>query len=366
MVQRVKQILFPVIDDDVQYDIDKESLYSMHKLSIAVIVFEAIILAFFLFTRSEYDYDVWVSTGSVLFCIGASAIICFLTSRVVRSGGELDHKTVTAFKLFFVLVLSAWSIWVSWRHYNRDDQLLTFLTVQLLMVCFISFKPWVSTLVILMIYSGLYLTLYTVDSAESVNIFNFIVLVLVSMTGMIVRFYSQMRLSEKSIQLRKKNTELEYANRHDVLTGLRNRLAMDEDAAIVKGNPTVAFMIDIDYFKEFNDKYGHAAGDRVLKETARRLTALYPQSYCYRYGGDEFMILSMEGETYREESYCFTVPVSEELELEIQLSIGYAEGTPEDHDQVFHLISAADRQLYEVKRKTHSPEFGGHERRRRC
>ena len=58
-------------------------------------------------------------------------------------------------------------------------------------------------------------------------------------------------------------------------------------------------MIDIDYFKGFNDKYGHLAGSQILQETAKQLNELYPDSYCYRYGGAEFLVISCCGNLNR-------------------------------------------------------------------
>ena len=106
------------------------------------------------------------------------------------------------------------------------------------------------------------------------------------------------------------------------------------------------------YFKMFNDNYGHAAGDEVLKETARQLKNIFPDSYCYRYGGDEFVVISTKDEKkYEDEVYSFTVPaVSGQT---IQLSIGSEDGTPENSDQVFRMINNADRKLYILKEKTH-------------
>ncbi len=49
---------------------------------------------------------------------------------------------------------------------------------------------------------------------------------------------------------------------------------------------------------------------------------------------------------------------------EVLLSIGQAEGQPEDHDGLFNIISTADGVLYKVKKRTHSPEFGGHGERK--
>jgi diguanylate cyclase (GGDEF)-like protein len=80
----------------------------------------------------------------------------------------------------------------------------------------------------------------------------------------------------------------------DVLTGLPNRRAWDErlERAIRDGEPVCVAMLDLDFFKGFNDDYGHQAGDRLLKETAAAWRAeLRPTDTLARYGGEEFVVL---------------------------------------------------------------------------
>jgi diguanylate cyclase (GGDEF)-like protein len=85
-----------------------------------------------------------------------------------------------------------------------------------------------------------------------------------------------------------------YAASHDVMTGLWNRDAIYSwlsDALGSEGGEGVGVIyFDLDRFKPINDQYGHAAGDRVLREIARRLTAESPpEGRVGRFGGDEFV-----------------------------------------------------------------------------
>ena len=352
---------FPKIDSEVQAEIDRDSINNMYVLSFLVIVIELTVLMAFVLTRNRFDVEAWFSIGSVLFCVIACFLLYVATGRM-RRVGEGSHDAVTLLKASFFLIMSAWAIWVTWRHYEGDDQMLTFLAVQLILVCFLPFQPWAGVLLNLVIYSSLFIVLYTVDHAARINVFNYAVLVVVSIAGMSVRYHSQVKLAEKTVQLHRSNQDLEYLSRHDGLTGLRNRTALGEDVDSLVGRHLWAFMIDIDYFKEINDKYGHIAGDDVLKEAAERCREMYPDSFRYRYGGDEFLVICPNEDHYKKDTMRFSadsVP-----ERDIMLSIGCAEDTPQDQDHVYSLISAADTSLYEVKSRTHSPEFGGHERRR--
>ncbi|WP_102795332.1 sensor domain-containing diguanylate cyclase [Bowmanella denitrificans] len=85
----------------------------------------------------------------------------------------------------------------------------------------------------------------------------------------------------------------------DCLTGLANRHHLQESLALIWGEsvsnqqPLSLIIIDIDYFKAFNDKYGHVNGDRCLKSIAQVIKAQLPARDCLaaRYGGEEFVVL---------------------------------------------------------------------------
>ena len=91
---------------------------------------------------------------------------------------------------------------------------------------------------------------------------------------------------------------LRFAATHDFLTGLLNRaeimaaLQREFSRSGREGKPASIILADIDHFKRVNDGLGHAAGDEVLKEVARRLKAdLRPYDVVGRYGGEEFLVI---------------------------------------------------------------------------
>lgn len=105
-------------------------------------------------------------------------------------------------------------------------------------------------------------------------------------------------LATKSI-LEKNNARLSLLNSQDGLTGLANRREFDRalqeeiDRAARSGTCLALLMIDVDYFKKFNDRYGHPAGDACLKQVAHTLAlnAKRPTDLVARYGGEEFAVL---------------------------------------------------------------------------
>jgi diguanylate cyclase (GGDEF)-like protein len=76
----------------------------------------------------------------------------------------------------------------------------------------------------------------------------------------------------------------------DDLTGIPGRRALEEKLLQISGNFTVA-MVDIDFFKKFNDRHGHEVGDQVLRLVASKLTTVSGGGKPFRYGGEEFTII---------------------------------------------------------------------------
>ena len=106
------------------------------------------------------------------------------------------------------------------------------------------------------------------------------------------------RLSRQLLRLKQAVTLARFAAAHDVLTGLANRaLLLDrlEQAFIraARSHTSVALLLlDVDNFKSINDRFGHAAGDDLLREVAGRLSdSVRRGDTIGRYGGDEFVIV---------------------------------------------------------------------------
>lgn len=153
----------------------------------------------------------------------------------------------------------------------------------------------------------------------------------------------------------------------DPLTGLYNRryglphLARIAERAATSGRSFAVLLVDIDRFKSVNDTWGHAAGDHVLAEVARRLQSnLRPADMVARIGGEEFLIaLSDSGfDAARSTAERLRRLVGEEpvsidgrASLNVTISIGLAMGGPDDHGahSVEDIMSRADQALLSSK-----------------
>jgi len=153
----------------------------------------------------------------------------------------------------------------------------------------------------------------------------------------------------------------------DGLTGVYNRRFFDESFALVlqrarrNGEALSLFMIDIDYFKQYNDHYGHTAGDRVLKRVAAALKAQQRSSadVFARYGGEEFVMLvngvdaaGAQGiaERLRESVHALEEPHEKSpVARRVTISIGVCTAVPQEEADGRCLMDAADAALYRAK-----------------
>ena len=354
----------PSVDSGISAEIDRKSMRNIHNISIIVLVLEVFSIIVFFFTLTgSFGHHEMVSTVCVAYCILLCGMAVYLSRKMLQNK-NLVRRQCVAFKVFFFVAFSLWAIFTDYRHYKVSEQMLTFFSVNLIMACFILFKPWIGAVLVGSTYLTLYLTLFFFNRAAGIQPLNYFILAFLTIACNAVHYHSHIDACKKEHRLTESNKALEEASRKDGLTGLQNRLALENDASLTDGRHTTAFMIDINYFKEINDQYGHVVGDQILKETSAILVRLFPDAHYYRYGGDEFLVLTHKPaqDNYGATTFDFT---HERSGAKVSLSIGSAQGNPEDYDGLFSLISDADKALYIVKERTHSAEYGGHERRKK-
>lgn len=177
--------------------------------------------------------------------------------------------------------------------------------------------------------------------------------------------YRALRCSQQ--ELMEMNLELQRLTNVDGLTGLGNRRYFDEYLdtewrhALRAGEPISLLMIDIDHFKQYNDTYGHLAGDEVLKRVAQavRQTFLRPKDLAVRLGGEEFIVVLPQ--TAREDVPSLAekaVRAVRDLNIphrassaadHVTISVGAVSCVPKREQQPLELVEAADQAMYEAK-----------------
>lgn len=174
-------------------------------------------------------------------------------------------------------------------------------------------------------------------------------------------------VANRTKELIESNLKLEQLSQIDSLTGIANRRYLEEQfenefmRALRNGSAISVAMIDIDYFKVFNDTYGHLEGDECLKHVASVLNSLMRRStdLLARYGGEEFICLLPETDAHSAHHLAEQLRSGIEKESfedhssgerrSITISVGVATTVPKRGDTYQQLIKDADMALYQAK-----------------
>jgi diguanylate cyclase (GGDEF)-like protein len=178
---------------------------------------------------------------------------------------------------------------------------------------------------------------------------------------LIARIGAAVRVKNLQDQLRHRNEQLDRISRTDALTGVNNRRHLEEllrtfaDSVRRADHDLAVLLLDLDHFKQVNDTAGHAAGDAVLREFARRLrAALRAEDIPGRWGGEEFLVLLPRTDMPTALAVAEDVrravaerPVDfEDSHIRVTVSIGCAVGLSDDPEAI---LSRADMALYRAK-----------------
>ncbi len=179
-----------------------------------------------------------------------------------------------------------------------------------------------------------------------------------------IKVEEELRVAQQ--QLLCSNEQLELLAMRDALTGLANRRCFDQTLAIEarrakrEGGPLALLLIDIDYFKLFNDSLGHVAGDTCLQEVGKILVDCVrrPSDLVARYGGEEMGIImpntNSEGaavvaQTILDRVKQRSIPHKSSPFGLLSVSIGIATASGSELEQTQWLIKSADQALYRAK-----------------
>ena len=172
------------------------------------------------------------------------------------------------------------------------------------------------------------------------------------------------RLAQQQAELERLNRAFHAQARRDPLTGLSNRLRLQEDLEVLEGrhqrygDTYAVVLVDIDHFKSYNDAFGHASGDDILRIVARTIEAASrPGDSVYRFGGEEILIILPQ------QDLAGAAAAAERLRAGIEtLGVEHAPAAPaavvtisagiavrEDSAGSAEVLQAADAALYEAK-----------------
>jgi diguanylate cyclase (GGDEF)-like protein/PAS domain S-box-containing protein len=196
-----------------------------------------------------------------------------------------------------------------------------------------------------------------------------------SLIGFMFDISERKKTEQELVRLQKELEELSFK---DGLTGVSNRrmfdsiLELEWTNARRNGQPLSLLMIDVDHFKQYNDHYGHLAGDDCLRRIAQRLShaATRPKDFFARFGGEEFVLVLPESDVDAAAlvaNRCRDLVFKEQIQHAtsttgqiLTISIGVGTIVPTHDDQPRNFIDEVDARLYRAKQGGRNRVVGAH------
>ena len=179
-----------------------------------------------------------------------------------------------------------------------------------------------------------------------------------------------LRIQRFNLQLKVYNENLKKVAAIDAMTGLYNRLELEDKASLLfeeakkKDNCLLVMFIDINRMKQINDEFGHINGDAAIRLTADAIKSNIKEDWVpVRFGGDEFLVIGSvkdgkEADKFRSSVLDTIENFNKERKWPFELSVssGYIISAPEEDKTISDYIKDADKLMYETKKEMHSKD----------
>jgi|GEM_PF-2962761 len=363
----------PVVPEDARKIFSNTIIYSnLHRIRLVtwpLIITQLLIIP--LIPKSMSYYCI-ILIGVLLFFLATSSL------PVSPEGITRRHKFYDNFMFPFILLIYIINTVLFMADFIPVKFLTPVMGIIIAMFCSATFL-YITLYKSILIYgvTSLILIIYgwcllpnSIALANSINM-TFVTVLSIIISRMIYVMRIQFFLKQRKIEQQKKdlitaNKMLYNLSYMDALTNIPNRRYFDKalnrewNRAVRDKKELALLMIDIDYFKNYNDNFGHLAGDNCLKKIAKTLenTLKRPGDIVTRYGGEEFAAIlpdtNLIGARHVADSLCNAIrnlniihPYSSYNQL--TLSIGLACRRPNNGELPKSLITAADDALYQAK-----------------
>lgn len=284
-------------------------------LSAAVIIFEI---------KMFRDYTPETKTGydlqNYLILFFAGILLILFSCLLIYNKRDKKWQSLAVMYIFSFICIN-FGIIISVNGYAKGEQMLTFLTMELFVICLLVWRPWLGFLVLTASYLVFYYRISGMIDPTAAGGFKGVVdfsqikpglgdgikingfTMWLSTLMFCVANYNKTRSQAfKDEHLEEVNAHLSEISITDDLTGIHNMLFFRSEAQRLlnyvttdKENAVFLFM-DIENFKSYNEKYGFAEGNEVLIKTAQIITEMFSGSLVSRYSDDHFVVLTrLEG-----------------------------------------------------------------------
>jgi len=225
-----------------------------------------------------------------------TVLVLYANAKCTK-GSKFKSWMNVVFYGFIITLLFMGDLSAFW-FYKEGQFPIGFINLTIIVFCLFAIKPIISMpLMIVNLYSirGLLIYLNVKYLSDNQLLMIGVNIEIIS----IIRYYIAKRSIDNKIEvdnvnkkMKSINKQLEELSLRDSLTGLLNRHSLRLNFNGYIGEKVFVVMMDVDDFKHYNDEYGHEVGDEVLKEFSIIIEDVFDNADIYRYGGDEFLLVS--------------------------------------------------------------------------
>lgn len=366
-----------------QYDGYMRQIYQSNytpALAIAamVVLFEAfMLLAGFFRQGSPFESPTRLTYMILYSLLLVATLVCIVVLLVSRRNVDTRPRSFATICYTYAWIICLWASYLSaFSHSHGSDDISVFLYVSLCIAVFVPMHLaqasalFVANQVVLILLTMQFMpdggSLYSlVINTSIVSLLS--IFIASSLSYSRVRaFLNSVTISEQRDEIQSINERLEAMVITDELTRIHNRRYLQRDMPAVvdiareAGRPLSVLMLDVDYFKHYNDVYGHQAGDECLRRVTNLVNQVLTQEggYLARYGGEEFVavlvgyspevVLDMAEDMRTRISRAAIAHAGTQNER-VTVSIGVCHSPPGGNASMEQLIRYADEALYRAK-----------------
>lgn len=351
------------IDSEIETQIIENNLYRILLSTFFLCILGVIHCLFFLFAKNNGTKEIIFLITSIMMIL-VNIVVHHISKKLLTQ--PVSQKRKRRFIFTFCVITLLFSISFSFLNPYHLKYLYIFLTyIGFVLIPMLNLKE---SFLLLCIPTALYTFItfyYQLPTRNFLELGLYFVIAIVISQNFYINEKSNLKKTKELILL---NEELKTQAETDSLTGLYNRYGLKRIAQekiienCKKNHEFTVMMIDVDYFKHYNDTYGHPTGDTTLKDIAMILQK--NASMCdvvARFGGEEFVIFSSNMNEIQ------AIELGQQLLKEVRnkkirngkgkdypyvtISIGITTDTVKCHSDIMTLIEKADEQLYYAKEK---------------
>ena len=355
MISKLKRILgFERLHPDIQFFLDKGNLGIAKVITFLIMLLEAVLFlnTFFYDIGPDQDPAKWLLYHRSLYAFIFFAAAQLFAYAIIhsRKNAKFSRFALNTSLSFFFLAMIIFGISITIKDYVQNEQILVFITVELFVTCMFMVKPYLAIIMILVPFGTFYYLMEISIGVSSATKINYPIIMLFFIIVNLVRYQQFLTVAINNYKNKELAEQLRLSSLYDFLTKLKNRNALNMDFEETDENLNknyIVMLTDIDNFKVYNDTNGHSFGDKLLQRFAAILQENFGSEFCYRYGGDEYLIVVPETEN---EVFLQKIKACEaEINDEFRFSGGYSKGFITSSKELHAYINKADEFLYEAK-----------------